>query len=284
MAQNITSPVGRLIQGSLYKPQTTDDNGQPLVYKSGSMAGQPRSNYFFALAIPKGQEQHWSQTPWGQQIWNEGHAAGAQFVNLPGFAWKIIDGDSTLPDQKGKRWCDKENFPGHWVIRFGGSYAPKIYGMENGGFVLHQEPDFIKPGYYVQVAFSCEFNGDSRRPGMYMNHSMVCLSGYGPEIVYGPDVNEAGFGKAPLPAGASAVPVGAASMPAQAAPAAPANVTPNHAFVANAAAAPAAPPAPPPAPAAPARQMTAAATATYEQYLAAGWTDAQLIANGLMLP
>jgi hypothetical protein len=49
--------------------------------------------------------------------------------------------------------------------------------------------------------------------------------------------------------------------------------------------APAAPAAPTPPPAAPVFQMTAAANGlTREQYHAAGWSDAQLIQNGLMVP
>jgi hypothetical protein len=32
------------------------------------------------------------------------------------------------------------------------------------------------------------------------------------------------------------------------------------------------------------RQLTAAATTTYETYIAAGWTDEMLIANGLLVP
>jgi len=50
---NITSPVGRIVMGSLYDPSTTDAEGKPLVVKTGPNAGQPRVNYFFALAIPK---------------------------------------------------------------------------------------------------------------------------------------------------------------------------------------------------------------------------------------
>jgi len=42
--------------------------------------------------------------------------------------------------------------------------------------------------------------------------------------------------------------------------------------------------APPPAPVAPVRQMTAAANGvTYEAYVAAGWSDAQLVQNGMMM-
>ena len=36
---NFTTPVGRLVMGSLYKPQTTDADGKPLVVKSGPNAG-----------------------------------------------------------------------------------------------------------------------------------------------------------------------------------------------------------------------------------------------------
>ena len=74
-------------------------------------------------------------------------------------------------------------------------------------------------------------------------------------------------------------------MPSAPAPGAPAPipVTPNTGFVQVPPPAPA-PMAPPPAPAAPVRQMTAAANGvTYEAYVAAGWSDAQLVQNGLML-
>ena len=72
-------------------------------------------------------------------------------------------------------------------------------------------------------------------------------------------------------------------MPSAPAPGAPAPipVTPNPGFVQVP---PPAPMAPPPAPAAPVRQMTAAAQGIpYESYIQQGWTDAQLVQNGLML-
>jgi hypothetical protein len=183
------------------------------------------------------------------------------------------------------------------------------------------QKDFCKPGYFVEVAFSVEGNGSQSQPGVYINHSMVCFRAYGPEISFGPDVASAGFGAAPLPAGASMTPLagaipmpqapaaaptmplppglpqvpgvapaplpqgGFAPMPSAPAPGAPAPipVTPNPGFVQVPPPAPA-PMAPPPAPVAPVRQMTAAANGvTYEAYVAAGWSDAQLVQNGLML-
>lgn len=353
MAQkvNITSPVGRIVMGSLYEPSTTDAEGKPLVVKTGPNAGQPRVNYFFALAIPKGAEPHWAHTPWGQQIWNVGNQAFPNAAQSPAFAWKIEDGDSQIPNKKGRKPCDNEGWRGHWILKFSGGFAPKVYQQEGAGYVQVMQKDFCKPGYFVEVAFSVEGNGSQSQPGVYLNHSMVCFRAYGQEITFGPDVASAGFGAAPLPAGATmtppagaipmpqapgvaapaplpgmpapgmnvpppvnnglpsypampGAPVGASPayappvpgslpqvpgvapaplpqggsvpMPYAPAPGAPAPipVTPNPGFVQV----------PPPAPVAPVRQMTAAAQGvTYEAYVDAGWSDAQLVQNGLML-
>ena len=335
MAQkvNITSPVGRIVMGSLYDPSTTDAEGKPLVVKTGPNAGQPRVNYFFALAIPKGAEPHWAHTPWGQQIWNVGNQAFPNAAQSPAFAWKIEDGDSQIPNKKGRKPCENEGWRGHWILKFSGGFAPKVYQQEGAGYVQVMQKDFCKPGYFVEVAFSVDGNGSQSQPGVYLNHSMVCFRAYGQEITFGPDVASAGFGAAPLPAGASMTPpAGAIPMPqAAAAPAlpgvpagympppvpgavpgipqapgvapaplapagsvpmpsapvpgapAPIPVMPNAGFVQVPPPAPA-PMAPPPAPAAPVRQMTAAANGvTYEAYVAAGWSDAQLVQNGLMM-
>lgn len=314
---NITSPVGRIVMGSLYNPSTTDAEGKPLVIKTGPNAGQPRVNYFFALAIPKGAEQHWAHTPWGQQIWDVGNRAFPNAAQSPAFAWKIEDGDSQIPNKKGRKPCDNEGWRGHWILKFSGGFAPKVYQQEGSGYVQVMQKDFCKPGYFVEVAFSVEGNGSQSQSGVYLNHSMVCFRAYGQEITFGPDVASAGFGAAPLPAGASMTPLAGAipmpqapaaapglpqvpgvapaplpqggfaptpSVPVPGAPA-PVLVTPNPGFVQvpPPAAAPV-PTAPPPAPVAPAHQMTAAAQGVpYDAYIAQGWTDAQLVQNGLML-
>lgn len=234
MAQkvNITSPVGRIVMGSLYDPSTTDAEGKPLVVKTGPNAGQPRVNYFFALAIPKGAEPHWAHTPWGQQIWNVGNQAFPNAAQSPAFAWKIEDGDSQIPNKKGRKPCDNEGWRGHWILKFSGGFAPKVYQQEGAGYAQVMQKDFCKPGFFVEVAFSVEGNGSQSQPGVYLNHSMVCFRAYGQEITFGPDVASAGFGAAPLPAGASMTPpAGAIPMPqapaaAPALPGAPAGYAP----------------------------------------------------------
>lgn len=284
----ITTPVGRLVGGSLYEPRTTDFDGKPLMIKTGANAGKPRVEFSFGVAIPKTPgATHWASESWGAPIWALAHAAfPAGEAQRRDFAWKITDGDSTELNKRNKRPCDAEGYKGHWVIWFSGGTAPRVYNANGTQLIL--EKDAVKPGYYVQVFGNVTDNKPSQSPGLYINHSMVAFAAYGTEIQFGPDVSQAGFGQnTALPAGASLAPPPGGGIPSTGAPtpppppgAAPAPLIPS-----LAAPMPPAPPAPAPvAPVAPARQMTAAANgATYEACIAVGWTDATLIANGMML-
>jgi hypothetical protein len=297
--REFTTPVGRLVMGSLYKPQTTDADGHPLVVKQGVNQGQPKVNYFFALAIPKGAEQHWSQTPWGQDIYNSGKEGFPQAHLAPSFAWKVVDGDSTVPNKKGIAPSTRDGYRGNWVISFNSGFASKIYNKDGSAPIV--EPDAVKLGYYVQVNGTVDGNNSQQNPGVFINHNMVALSAYGEEIFVGADPLKAGFGDAALPAGALATPpansqfsnvgVGTAiGFPQQP----QANAFP-HQAAQFAAAGPFTgqqggfpPPVPnrailniPTAPAA--RQMTPLANgATYEQMIGAGWTEALLREHGML--
>lgn len=309
---NITSPVGRIVAGSLYKANDKDFDGKPLVVKTGQNAGQPRVSYYIGLAIKKEPgHTHWAQTAWGAKIYAVGQRDFPAASQRPDFAFKIEDGDSTVPNKRNKRPCDAEGWQGHWIVRLSSGFAPKVYRPEGSGFVQVMDADYVKPGYFVEVLFSVAGNENQNNPGVYLNTQMVCFRGFGPEILFGPSVEEAGFGASPLPAGASAIPLASsAPMPAAAAapsaigapPAAlpsataPVAVLPNTQFLqmppvaANLPATSGAniPPSPPaaPTPASPfngGKKMTALANGiSYEAYLAAGWTDATLIANGYL--
>ena len=200
-------PVGRMVAGNLYTPNTKDFDGKPLVNKTGPNAGQPRVSYFLGFAVNKMGETHWAQTPWGAKIWEVGHRAFPQAAQRPDFAWKIDDGDSQVPNKRGRKPCDQEGWAGHWILKLSGGFAPKVYRQEAGGYVQVTEPNYIKPGYFLEASFSVDGNGNQSNPGVYLNLQMVCFRAYGPEIVFGPNVEDAGFGHAPLPAGASMVPV-----------------------------------------------------------------------------
>lgn len=282
---NVTLPVGRAIRGSVHKGYDKDGTGKPLVVKHGPNAGKPRVEFFFTVAVPKTPgHTHWNQTEWGQQIWAVGQQAFPRVYETPGFAWKILDGDSNVPNKEGHRPCDMEGAPGNWLVRLSGGYAPRVYQRDANGKVqqVPSDVEVVKLGHFIQAHITVESNKSVQTPGLYLNHSMVLHVGYGPEITVGPDAN-AVFGNAPtaLPPGASTTPQLSApplAPVAAAATAAPVAVAPNPAILA-----PVLPPAAPP-PVAAKRMTEKAGGAPYESFIQQGWNDALLVQHGYMLP
>jgi hypothetical protein len=289
MSNQFLSPVGRLVQGDAFEPQTKDQQGNPLVIKSGPNAGQPTQKWFIAVAFPK-TDPAWPA--FHAQIINVARAAFPQFFNAqgqcthPAFSFKIADGDGI--DQNGKPNSTKEGFAGHWVVRFSSSFPPKCF--YSGRYQAHeqiQDKMAIRRGYYVRVAGTIDGNGNTQgKPGVYINLNMIELVAQGQEIVSGPDAASV-FGAAPvaaLPAGAMPLPGGVApgGAPMAAAamtPAAPVAAAPAPAFGTPAPL----PPTVPAVPAAPQYRMTAKANgATRDQFIAQGWTDELLRQHGMM--
>lgn len=298
--RQILFPVGRLVQGSLYKGNTSDRKGVPYVVKTGPRAGQPVTKFYFAVAIAKTPgHTHWSQTEWGQQVLQAGAEGWPQHYQHPtAFSWKIDDGDSTAPNLEMKRPCDNEGWPGHWIIKFNGSnQAPRVCQRDAQGRTVDLLAEgAVKTGYYVQVAGDCVDNKPSDKPGVYMNYQAVMFSGVGQEIFTGVDLNTVFGAAAPaLPPGATTVPVGVTAAPVLAASAAvaplaaPTVVAPNAAFLAipaaGAAPALAAPlpvSAPVPVPQVPAPAVPAGPTPT-TKLLGIGHTVASMMQNGWTL-
>ena len=297
---NFTTPVGRLVAGSLYKGADKDAEGRPLVVKNGPDTGKPRLDFYMAIAIPKGPERHWSETEWGKVIWNAGHAFLGHAGQMPAFAWKITDGDSQVPNKKGKKPCEREGYKGHWVLGFSSGYPSQLFTLVGvNSPVALQGENAINLGDYVQINGSVCGNGSTSQPGVYLNHNMTCLIGYGQRIVVGPDVESAGFGGA-LPAGASTTPPAGFTPPAvstqppapvAAAPQFTPPTQPTAPSTAPASSAPPytgymQPPGPPPAvpSAPPTKVMTPkAGGATYESFIAAGWNEQQMREQGYLL-
>lgn len=274
-SSEILTPVGRLVQGSLYKPQTTDIENRPLIYKNGPKTGQPRVEFWFALAIAKNGEKHWNQTPWGQIIWKVGQAGFPNGqANSPTFSWKIKDGDSTIPNSNGTKPCDQEGFLGHWILSFRSSFAAKICNSDGSQLLL--DPDIINTGDYVQVFGNVSDNESAQQPGIYLNHLIVSLAGYGTRISSGADPKSVGFGQHPLPAGASPIPVSQGFNPG-AGIAMQSPITPYPQIL------------DPQLPEMPSMvlptriMLPKAGNFTYEQFIATGqWTDELLIKHGMM--
>lgn len=180
----ITTPVGRLVSGHpmVSHPVTDTNTGQPKMLKDGVT---PQVSFYVGLAIPKGAEQAWNQTDWGQAIYNEGVAAWPNGeYGMPTFAWKITDGDSQIPNKKGKKPCEREGWPGHWIIQASNGFAVK--GFHRGKYDPSQQiqrKEEIKTGDYIRLVISVKGNNPSQSPGVYLNPSMFELYQAGVEIV-----------------------------------------------------------------------------------------------------
>jgi hypothetical protein len=274
---SFTSPVGRLVGGDIFTPSVKNFDGRPLTTRDG----EPRSEYVIQVAFPKSDPDTEKMRTVIYQAAVEGFPSlfpGGQPV-LPTFSYKWTDGDSAVPNMRGNKPCDREGFPGHWVITFKSSFAPSAYDRNNVEII---DPKAIKRGDYVRVAANCRGNGQANKPGVYVNHSMVRLEGLGEEIRTGPDAATA-FAEPPrlppearmAPSGVpGGVPGGAPAGVPSGVPAPPAAVpTPAPGF----GAAPIAPAPPPPAAA---RQMAQGCPFTYEALAAQGWSDEQMRAQG----
>lgn len=262
----LTSPRGRLVQGSPFKGQTTNQQGEPLVVKSGPNKGQPRTEYFVAVAF---QKSHPETMPYLETIVR--HAAGCypqffpQGVNMsaanfgcinPSFSFKIIDGDGY--DDKGKPNGEKAGFAGCWVVRYSSGFAPGIWQEPNFGELDRVTDERMLPrGHFCRVNHTVDDNKSDQTAGVYINLDKIAISAdqHGAEIIQsGPTAAEAFGGSTPAPA-----PAAAASL--QPAPVAAASLQPAPVAAAS-------------------LQPVPGAAYTIEALRGAGWTDEQIVAGG----
>lgn len=307
LRQKVSFPPGRLVFGHPTRKIDKDRKGRLLLTKDG----KPRAEWSFGCAIEKKGTQAFWQTEWGAIFYGIVRAAFPHRFDAAGqpvgkLSFKVIDGDSAVPNDNGNKPCDQEGYPGNWIVVFKTSLQPPaLYKKENGQYLPFDET-MLKTGYYVQVAGSVDSNGDTDKPGCYVNPDMVLFLGYGPEIVSeGRDPNDVFNTAHQMPAGMSATPVGglpaAAPAAAQVPPpvatpglppvgsygpppaavAPPTVVTPHPAVMQppGAAAAPAVPAAPA------AIQVTAKAGAgvTWEMLQKANWTEALARQHGMII-
>jgi len=280
-----TTPVGRFVGGDLFTPRDEDMFGKPLT----TQKGEPRVEYVIQVAFPKSDPA--ISSIW-QQIYNvakEGFPSLFASGQPPaGFSFKMVDGDSTIPDQRGRKPVEKEGYAGHLVLTFKSSFAAKVYDQHVNPIL---DPKTIKRGDYIRVNAICKSNGSVSKPGVYLNHTMVQLCGYGEEISVGPDAHQVFAETAQLPVGASVTPVAPAHLPSNGAPAAGTAFAPPVTAPPPVAAPPAMPqlgapvphlgfgmpqnitaPAPPPPPP-PVAKQTKPGAPSYEALVQAGWTE-----------
>lgn len=212
MSVEFMFPVGRLVSGHpMFPSQVMDNKVKPPVPLKDAQ-GQPVTERYIGVAITKGTETHWDQTAWGQQIYAaaqdpvEGYVNGE--IQRADFSWKIVDGDSTIPNKKGNKPCDQEGYKGCWVVHMTTRipYACHHVGRYDPAQAI-QNKDEIKRGDYCRVYVTVKGNKPSDSPGVYINPQKFELSRAGIEIVSqnaGPSAADVFGGSAPeLPPGAA---------------------------------------------------------------------------------
>lgn len=228
------TPVGRWVQGSLTTPNTTTVTGEPLtVKKPGANFGQPREEFWVKIAILKTDPGWPAFYALAVQAAREKHShlvAENGACSDPNYSWKITDGDSTIPNRSGVRPCDREGFPGCWIVKLStGLGAPRLYSRlpDPNGPVREVLASQAKTGDYIRVIGSVANNHPSQTPGIFINLGDVELIAYGEAIATRPD-GAAMFGAAPaatVPTGGSLVPTAPVAAAPALAPAAPAPVS-----------------------------------------------------------
>lgn len=210
-----TTPVGRLVQGDLFTGNDKDRKGEAYVVKTGPNKGNLTKKFFFAVAYPKLLANGAPNEDFNNFYRGVIDVARAGYPQLytgpvdpftgkpgsvrPNMSYKIVDGDGV--DENGVQNNTKPGHAGHWVVRFDGSFAPRVF--ELGKWLPSEQitdAARIKKGYYVSVNGTIEPNIGSDKPGVYVNGNTVCLVGTCPEsevIVGGVDA-AAAFANIPM--------------------------------------------------------------------------------------
>jgi hypothetical protein len=186
--QEVLFPVGRLVSGHpMELQQVTDNADKPLFNNDGT----PVTQRYIGIAIAKGTETHWNQTEWGAKIYAEAQNPVGGYPNgeigQPSFSWKIVDGDSTVPNKNSKKPCEQEGYKGHWVVMMSTRLTYNCYhvGRYEPMQAIQNKAE-IKRGDYCRVMCTVKGNTKdgkpSKSPGVFISPIMLELSRAGIEI------------------------------------------------------------------------------------------------------
>jgi hypothetical protein len=183
-----TTPVGRLVSGSIYTGTGSDrfkDNA-PYLYNSGANAGKQKFKQWFSIAVKKGSEKSWKETEWGLKIFNIAKARFDKIVGSPAFSWKIDDGDSEIPNSRGRCLKEKEGYAGNWILNFS-NWSPTLestYNITNAQGRPLENDVIVEPGDFIRVYCSASPNKGGEKPGIYLSQKIISFVKTGPRIVF----------------------------------------------------------------------------------------------------
>lgn len=209
--ENLLTPGGRLIAGSLTKKGDKDSKGIPIPVD--------KQAYWFAVAVPKSAP---GTTELIGQLWQLAATDFAQYplvmqqVNMglgaTAFSWKIDDGDVPQIDQKTGQYRPlSEHRAGCYIFGFRTMF--EFGACDDKGVDIDRGQ--IKVGDYVDVMFNSTSNGNiDHTAGIYLNVVALRRLGFGDSIGQDVKASSAFAGKAAVvPAGATVMPQAGSPMP-----------------------------------------------------------------------
>lgn len=217
--------TGRIVSGHPMKDQERYDNNRQKIMKDG----KPVTQRYIGLAIPKNGTTDWKQTDWGRQFYAEGTNPVNGYKNGEdkhhSFSWKVIDGDSDIPNKNGKKPCEQPGQRGNWIVSIATELPYACYHVgKYDPIQAIQNPDEITCGDNVRVLVDVKSNRKkdgtaAQTPGIYVNPRLLELSSKGEPIIHeqsGPSASAVFGGTAPVstPAPAAPAPTGVTPPPA----------------------------------------------------------------------
>lgn len=204
MAQfTFVTPVARLIHGHPMKQNVRMDDvtKQPVIGKDG----QPVKEVYIGIAVPKGAESDWKDTDWGKQIMmaalDAEHGYDSATTRRPDFSFKVVDGDSDIPNKNGIAPNTDQYKRGHWILNLTTRIPyPCFHVGKYSPLDAIQDVNAIKLGDYLRVNIVAKGNKPAKSPGVYLNPNLVELSRPGEAIIRegsGPDAASVFGGTAP---------------------------------------------------------------------------------------
>lgn len=169
---HIKTPVGRFLDGSFVKSYNKDFYGN-----------ETEKPYFWAhIGFEKRTPEFNEISRHVQFIAQQGFPELFKNDSKPAaFSWKIIDGDSRVPNKKGSIYAEKEGYPGNYIFKFVTYYPLKICNSD--AIDVTEDEKYIKIGDYVRILGSVTSNKSKINPGIYLNMNRVQHVRSGPEIV-----------------------------------------------------------------------------------------------------
>lgn len=201
---NLLTPGGRLISGSLTKKGDKDSKGLPIPAE--------KQAYWFAVAVPKSAP---GASDLIGQLWQLAAGEYAQYplvmqqinmgLSATSFSWKIDDGDVPQIDTKtGQYRPISEHRAGCYIFGFRTMF--EFGACDDKGIDIDRGQ--VKVGDYVDVMFSSLINGNiDGTAGIYLNVKAIRRLGFGDAIGQEVKASSAFAGKAAvLPPGATVMP------------------------------------------------------------------------------